>query len=224
MISQPILEEKAQVLPSNQQVAEATTNQPQSSEDEFDDGGLYTLFIGPGTSTTYRKRTATENRELALKQELDKFHAKYLADTDTLDRASNHLEALQKARASERTPAKMKINIQPLVIQQEDDTFKQEWQAAIKQGEAKLMETVQKHLGRIIQKTKIDIRRTMGETYQKLQTIATDKTTAKNRLEEVLKTANKDRNQKTEQKLKKKRERNDKEAQDEIKKNKKSQS
>lgn len=51
VISQPLLAEDAQIIPSNQQAAEAATNHPQSIDDEFDDSGLLTKFIGPGSST-----------------------------------------------------------------------------------------------------------------------------------------------------------------------------
>ena len=51
VISQPLLAEDAHILSSNQQVAEAATNHPQFSDDEFDDDGLLTKFIGPGSST-----------------------------------------------------------------------------------------------------------------------------------------------------------------------------
>ena len=119
-----------------------------------------------------------------------------MPDTDTMDRASCHLEALQWLEPEAEHLTKMKINIQPMVIQKDDNVFKQEWQSAIKQGEAKLMETMQNHLNRIIDKINAEIRRTTNDTYKKLKTLTLDKTTAKNRLEDILKKASKDRIQK----------------------------
>ena len=49
-----------------------------------------------------------------------------------------------------------------------------------------------KHLNGIIDKTIVEIRRTTNETHNKFKTLIPDKTTAKNRLEETLKEANKD--------------------------------
>lgn len=48
---------------------------------------------------------------------------------------------------------KMNINIRPLVIQKNDETFKIEWQTDVKQNETKLMDTVQTHSTRTIDKT-----------------------------------------------------------------------
>ena len=65
-----------------------------------------------------RKRTTTA--EKTFQQELEKFYTKYLSDTNTLDRATGHLESLQKAASAGRIPAKMTINIKPLVLNKEN--------------------------------------------------------------------------------------------------------
>ena len=60
----------------------------------------------------------------------------------------------------------MAINIQPLVIQRDNERFKQEWQLAIQQNEAKPMETVQSVLNRITDMTNAKIRKATNDTYK----------------------------------------------------------
>lgn len=106
---------------------------------------LCNLKTGPIRSQESSKKAndeRTQKTELRLKRKrerMNKFHTRYLTNTDTLDRASGHLEALQKARLRGRTPTKMAINT---LIQREDETFKPEWQTAVKQSETMLTETV----------------------------------------------------------------------------------
>ena len=103
----------------------------------------------------------------------------------------------------------MAINIKPLVLNKDNKQFKCEWQAAVQESEAKLMQTVKNHLSRVITQTQTGIRQASNETYKRLKTI-TDKNNAKAQLERVLKLADDERRQKTEQRLKRKRELNDK--------------
>lgn len=204
-------------MPSNQEAA-AKADKQESSEDKFDDGSLLTQFIGPGPSRTQHKckKTITGIRENALKLELDKFHNKYLAETDTLDRASGHLKALEKAKSRGHTPTKMAITIQPLVIQRNDETFKREWQTAVKHTENRLIETVQTHLSRIIDKANAEIRKNTNDTYRKLKVLI-DKEAAQDKSEDALKKANNEREQKTELRLKRRHKRSDKETQEKTK-------
>ena len=74
-------------------------------------------------------------------------------------------------------------------------------QAAVQESKTKLMQNVKNHLSRVITQTQTGIRQASNETYRKLKTI-TDKHNAKEQLERVLKQADDERKQKTEQRLK----------------------
>ena len=60
-----------------------------------------------------------------------------------IDRATGHLEALEKATCRGRMPTKMAINIKSLVLNKDNEQFKREWQAVFQIGGNKLLkETV----------------------------------------------------------------------------------
>ena len=119
---------------------------------------------------------------------MDKFHEKYLRDTETLDGATGHLDSLQKAAARGRIPAKMTIKIKLLVLNKDNEQFKTEWQTAIQDSKRKLLKTVLDHLQRMIEQTNADIRRSTNEMYKRLKASG-DKDKAKQHLERMLKQA-----------------------------------
>ena len=204
LLTQQLFQDDQQSIPLTQKQPNADDN----SEDEFDDGGLLTQFLGPSKLS---KRRSSTTADKLFQLELEKLHEKYLRDTETLDRAKAHLDSLQKAADRGRIPAKMTINIKPLVINKDNEQFKMEWQSAIQESERKLLKTVIDHLQRTIEQTTADIRRSTKETYQKLKANG-DKDKAKQQLEKLLTQANAERQQKTEQRIKRKREFNDKAA------------
>lgn len=131
-------------------------------------------------------------------------------DTETLERATGHLESLQKAASVGRIPTKMAINIKPLVLNKENKQFKREWQAAIHDSKRRLLQTVQDHPQRVIDQTQTEIRKSTKETYRKLKA-AGDRDRAKQQLETALKRANTERQHQTKLRIKRKRELNEKE-------------
>ena len=111
--------------------------------------GLLTQLIGP-SKLSHSKTRKNKHKDRTCQRELERLHTKYLADTEVIDRATGHLESLEKATSRVRTPTKMAINIKPLVLNRDNEQFKTEWQAAIAESEKKLMKTVTDHLKRVI--------------------------------------------------------------------------
>ena len=96
-----------------------------------------------------------------------------------------HLTALQKAESRGKTPAKLAITIKPLVIEKEDAQFKTEWNSAIEKAEKSLIQTLQSHLTRVVDKTTQKIKMTAKETIRKIKQFH-DGTTAKSLMEETI--------------------------------------
>ena len=196
--------EEDQPIPSGQ----IPTNTVESSDEEFDQVGLLTQLIGP-SKLSHSKTRKNKHKDKTCQQELERLHAKYLADTEVIDRATGHLDLLEKATSRGRMPTKMAINIKPLVLNRDNEQFKSEWQAAIAESEKKLMKTVTDHLKRVIDQTNLGIRKATDETFKKLKAV-TDKDHARQQVEQLLKQADDKRMEKTQQRLKKKRELNEK--------------
>ena len=89
---------------------------------EFDQLNLLTQYIGPGTTDNNTPLTPSRQQR-ENEQGRSRFLGAHQDLVDMLDRATGHKVALERALALERTPAKLKINIKPLVIQCDDPIF-----------------------------------------------------------------------------------------------------
>ena len=64
-----------------------------------------------------------------------------------------------------RTLAKLKITIQPLVVQKEDAQFKKNWSAAIRASESNLVKCLCRHLERVISSTNKELETATTEAF-----------------------------------------------------------
>ena len=145
--------------------AATTANDPPDNnnneeEEEDVDWHLLTQYIGPATPV--RNKPDSHTRGTLFQRELDKFKQCYKERIDTINRATSHREALQKAMEKGRTPQKLSINIKPLIMQKEDPEFKKNWEVAIKESEHKLIDTLIRHLTGVI----IDTNRALRQDYK----------------------------------------------------------
>lgn len=110
---------------------------------------------------------------------------------ETLDRANNHKDSLDKAIGQGRTPNKLSITIKPLVIRKDNPELVTKWERATKEAERKSMSVLNEHLTKITSETNTKIRQDTKAVYTKLKAI--DKTKAKIALKEKLKIAEQER-------------------------------
>ena len=82
----------------------------------------------------------------------------------------------------------MTITVKPNVMEKDEVKFKSAWNLAIANAEKSLMETLQTHLERVMAKTKKNIRTAAKDAMQNIQT-AYDKTTAREAIEETIRSA-----------------------------------
>ena len=143
----------------------------QSKIREFEQLGLLTQYIGPRRTAirdTERPHSSSRGKDLE-KEELDKLKRKYLQKAEICDRATSHLEALDKVVDSGRIPAKLKITTKPLVVNKDDPRFQSEWQAAIRQSENSLIDCIRTHLNRVIDNTNEEIRELTQKSFLTLR-------------------------------------------------------
>ena len=169
----------------------------QNEEEEFEQLGLLTQYIGQLAKTDRSRATTSRDwlRQTELEKEIDTFKERYLELIDVLDRASSHQEALSKTAARDRTPARIKIQIKPMVIDKDNPTFVANWEKAVRECERKLTETIINHLKNTAEKTNLTIRATTKETYGNLKTIDPDGAT------DILKQALADAEEKRQEKI-----------------------
>ena len=194
-------------LASNQWAREQ--QEEEEEQDEFEQLGLLTQYIGQPPRTRNDRGSTSANwfKKTETQKELLSFKERYLELTDTLDRASNHKEALSKAIARGRTPARLRITIKPMVIEKDDPKFISQWETAIRECEQKLATVIIDHLKTTADKTNVAIRTTSKETFQKLKNIdpAID---AGDTLKTTLAEAQQARNERTENRKRKRAENN----------------
>ena len=179
-------------------------------DDHFDSAGILTQFIGPRVQTNSSGSTVhtdEDNNTAKIAREIESFNNHYLDSTQILDRATNHLKSLQSATSDQRTPAKLRITIKPLVIQKDDPTFVTDWNNAIKTSEMMLCKSLIDHLNRVISSTKDEIRDMTDKTYLKIKKI--DPTNAKTVIKTGIHQAEADRQNRNKEIQKRKRERQD---------------
>lgn len=171
------------------------------------------LEVPRRTTTASSKQNDWEvenDAETILRMEADSLRLKYLEKTDRMDKASDHLEALVRAEARNRTPAKLKIDIQPLVAQKDDPIFKQKWAKAVRAAESKLIGCLVEHLETIISSCNQELEEATTESLEKMR--LTDFTAASKTIRETLQTANTERIKRNDQRKKRRLEsRDDKE-------------
>jgi len=71
---------------------------------------------------------------------LDKFKQLFLDKTTTLDRTRAHLDSLTSAQERDRIPAKLRINIQPMMEDKDNRTFQTKWNETLYNCDKKLLE------------------------------------------------------------------------------------
>ena len=95
-------------------------------EEEWARMSILTQYIGPPQGAG-PETTEGEEGNNNLKTELKALKKDFLTQTDTLDRGQEHLEALDRAVAKCRIPARLQITVQPQVLLKEDPNFQKEW-------------------------------------------------------------------------------------------------
>ena len=198
---------------------EVPTTLPSNQETEEHLRLLHGFLDIPRTSAgSSRNEWDESDAEALLKIEADSLRAKYLEKTDRIDRAADHLEALTRAEAKNRTPAKLRINIQPLVAQRENATFKVNWETAVRQSESNLMKCLQRHLQHIITESNQELEEATTAAFDNLK--QTDYSAARTVLKTTLEQANAERLKRNEQRKKRKLEANEKRDEKNSKKSK----
>lgn len=189
-------------LPSNQETLNNESSQTTTDlQAEFDSLGLLTQYLGPSGSSTTRRRHRTDPEDAVAKHK-DEFKKKYLDLTELIDRATSHMESLENAKSKGRTPTRLRITTKPVVVRSEDSDFKIKWAQACKRAELLLMQVLLDHLQNVIKETRDALREISGQTYRMFKNANAD--TAKNNMEEALKTANSERTQRSEIRKKRK--------------------
>ena len=188
------------MIPDNPRTADSeTTSALQLTGKKPERGGIRTTGapIGQPAKTDRSRATTSRDwlRQTELEREINTFKERYLELIDVLDRASSHQEALSKAAARDRTPARLKIQIKPMVIDKDNPTFVANWKKAVRECERKLTETIIDHLKNTAEKTNLTIRATTRETYGNLKTIDPDGAT------DILKQALADAEEKRQEKI-----------------------
>ena len=113
------------IVPSNQLLRD------KNEREEFDSLRILTQYIGPSEQEDNDNTKRSDDRPPPTMTEEERTirtteqHLKriYKDQTDTMDRASNHLEALTRAVNRQRTPNKLQITITPQVVNYNDPTF-----------------------------------------------------------------------------------------------------
>ena len=200
MTSQELIPDNPRTADSETTSEDSPSNQlarNQNEEEEFEQLGLLTQYIGQPAKTDRSRATTSRDwlRQTELEREIDTFKERYLELIDVLDRASSHQEALSKAAARDRTPARLKIQIKPMVIDKDNPTFMANWEKAVRECERKLTETKIDHLNNTAEKTNLTIRATTKQTYGNLKTIDPDGAT------DILKQALADAEEKRQEKI-----------------------
>lgn len=179
------------------------TQQNATPDEEFDTFGVLTQYIGPSTSATTDQPPTGETSQLAA--ETERFKKLYIEKTNILDRANNHAESLQSSLAKGKIPNKPQITVKPMVINKEDPTFTSEWSQLIKQNEVAMINCIVRHLQRVADTTRKEIRSESNKAFTNLKRLDPDN--ARAILEEAIKQADETRKASRTEALKRKRER-----------------
>jgi len=180
---------------SNTPARTTTADPPRTEARDSQPIGLLTQLLEPKKS----KQPATANRTL------DDFRQTFLDKTTTLDRARAHLDSLTSTQERERITAKLRINIQRMVIDKNNRTFQTKWNDTLRNCENKLLELI-KHLNNTIFDTITTIRTKSNECLMTLKQTQSDEE-AKANLKTILEDAKKLQQERKDITTKKKRER-----------------
>jgi len=132
---------------------EGSTTPPRTEAGDSQPIGLLTQLLEPKKS----KRPATVNRTL------EEFKQAFLEKTTTLDRARAHLDSLTSAQERDRVPAKLRVSIQPMVIDKDNRAFQIKWNETLRGCEKKLLDLLIEHLNNTISDTIATIRNKSDE-------------------------------------------------------------
>ena len=173
-------------------------------EEEWARMSILTQYIGPprgtGPGTTEEEEGSSNN----LKTELDTLKRDFLTQTDTLDRGQKHLEALDRAVAKRRIPARLQITVQPQVLLKEDPNFQREWAERKLDCELRLIGVLQKHLReRVVGQSQLNVRSLGKDTFVSIRRLASS-TEATEAIDQTLQEAEKERKERNEQRAKRK--------------------
>jgi len=138
-----------------------TADPPGKNKEDF---GLLTQLLEPKKS----KRPAATNRSL------ENFKQTFLEKTTTLDRARSHLESLSNTRDRDRIPNKLKIKIEPMVIDKDNHNFQNKWNDALQQCKKNLFSILIDHLNHTIMETISIIRPKSDQCLEELKRTQTD--------------------------------------------------
>ena len=167
---------------------------------------LLTQFIGPPSQPTGNgghTSSSEMNDSSVERQETDKLRRAFLQQTETMDRANNHLESLTKATERDRIPNKLRINVKPLVVNGNNPLFQREWSEVIAESLTKLIATLQRHFSRTARAANLKIRELTEEARNRLGTVYSQEQT-KTILEATLEEANKTRHENNQNRQKRK--------------------
>ena len=122
-----------------------------------------------------------------------------------MDRAVAHQESLVSSKEKGRVPARLKITIQPMVINKEQYQFQQDWTRTCREGEERLMTVLINHLDNTIAATRSEIRTESQNCTQQLIRLGLNKQQARISLTNMLKEAESIRKDNKEEAIRKKR-------------------
>ena len=176
---------------------------------EFQDMGMLTQYIGQTSmATPSRPSNHTNNNETSIiDTETKKLKELFLEKTDRLDKMQSHRDALNRAVARDKLPAKLRIQTKPIVVDSDDPKFQQKWKECVKTAERSMVKVLTDHLSDRIQTTRHQIKENTEKTFVTLRTrgnLSTDDTNKT--MKEALDQADKDRQARNQVRLKRKQE------------------
>ena len=189
----------------------ARTSTPAADQlrQEFQDMGMLTQYIGQSSMATQnRPNSHTNSHETNIvESETKKLKELFLEKTDKLDKMQSHRDALNRAVARDKLPAKLRIQTKPIVVDGDDPKFQQNWKDCIKTAERNMIKVLTDHLSDRIQMTRHQIKENTERTFVALRTRGNLNVDDTNRtMKDALDQADKDRQARNQMRLKRKQE------------------
>ena len=146
-------------------------------KEEFQSLRLLTQYIGPARKPPPSAPDAAASGSGGQDQTIQEMEARRLKDiflekTDRIDKMQSHHEALQRAVARDRIPAKLKIQAKPLVAEGECPKLLKKWTECVKDAERNMVKVLTDHLEDKIEVLNNQIRDTTEKTFLKLRATA----------------------------------------------------
>ena len=159
-------------------------------------------------ATLNRPNSHTNSHETNIvESETKKLKELFLEKTDKLDKMQSHRDALNRAVARDKLPAKLRIQTKPIVVDGDDPKFQQNWKECIKTAERNMVKVLTDHLSDRIQMTRHQIKENTERTFVALRTRGNLNVDDTNRtMKEALDQADKDRQARNQMRLKRKQE------------------